>query len=127
MLARRLFSAPYSARMDKRVHPIPKPAPPRHYIKEWRDFRGFTQERLAERVGLTAGAISQLERGLTGYTQPTIEALADALNCEPGDLLDRNPLVEGQVVDLVSRLRHAPPALRQQVLDVVEAMVKAKN
>jgi transcriptional regulator with XRE-family HTH domain len=41
---------------------------------------------------ITPGALSQLERGETNYTRATLEALADALRCEPGDLLIRNPL-----------------------------------
>ena len=42
-------------------------------------------ERLAERIDVTAGALSQLERGDTGYTQPMLEALVEALSCEPAD------------------------------------------
>jgi transcriptional regulator with XRE-family HTH domain len=69
-----------------------KEGPPRHFIKEWRKHRRLSQERLAERVGVTHGAIGQLERGLTSYTQPMLEALADALQCTPADLIMRNPL-----------------------------------
>jgi len=63
----------------------------RHFIKEWRKFRGLTQEQLAERVGVAISSISQLETMKQGYSQPTLEAIADALNCEPADLLMRNP------------------------------------
>ena len=76
----------------------------RHFVKEWRKFRGLTQERLADRTPFTTGAISQLETGRTKYTQDMIEALAFALECEPGDLLSRDPMKEGEVVDLLSRL-----------------------
>lgn len=61
------------------------------FIRAWRKFRELTLERLAERVGVTAGAISQLERGDVAYTQPMLEALAEALNCEPADLIVRDP------------------------------------
>lgn len=74
-----------------RVRPLPKRRLPRHYIKQWRAFRGLTQEQLAERVGVTHGTISQLERGLIAYTQPMLESLAFALQCEPADLIMRNP------------------------------------
>ena len=46
---------------------------------------------LAEKLDLTHGAISQLERGLVGWTQPTLAALAKALECTPADLIGRNP------------------------------------
>lgn len=64
---------------------------PRHFIREWRKFRLLTLERLAERIDVTHGALSQLERGETNYTQPMLEALADALQCTPGDLITRPP------------------------------------
>lgn len=63
----------------------------RHFIKEWRKFRGLTQEQLAERIGVAVSSISQLETMKQGYSQPTLEAIADALDCEPADLLMRNP------------------------------------
>lgn len=63
----------------------------RTFFREWRKFRNLTLEALAERIGVTAGALSQLERGETGYTQPMLEALANAMNCEPADLLIRDP------------------------------------
>lgn len=61
------------------------------YIREWRKFRNLTLAKLADRLDVTAGALSQLERGDTAYTQPMLEALADALSCEPADLITRNP------------------------------------
>lgn len=66
----------------------------RHFIKEWRKYRRLTQEVLAEKAGMTAGAISQLESGIINYTQPSLEALANALGCTPADLLGREPGTE---------------------------------
>jgi transcriptional regulator with XRE-family HTH domain len=77
--------------MAKRVVTRFKKAKPGHFIREWRKFRTFTQERLAARVDLSVSSISQLENGEQGYSQPTLEALAEALGCQPGDLLMRNP------------------------------------
>lgn len=83
---------------------IPKDGPPRHYVREWRRFRGLTQERLAERTPFTVGAISQLETGRTSYTQPMLEALAVALDCKAGDLISRDPNKDGDVVQLFNDL-----------------------
>lgn len=110
--------------MAKTVKPIPKPTRPRHYVREWRKHRGLTQETLAERIGKTHGAISQLERGLIDYTQGMLEALAYALRCEPGDLLSINPEKEGEVIDLTVLLRHAPPVVRQQAFAVVQTLLQ---
>jgi transcriptional regulator with XRE-family HTH domain len=83
---------------------IPKDGPPRHYVREWRKFRGLTQERLAERTPYTTGAISQLETGRTKYTQDMLEALAAALDCKAGDLISRNPFMESDVISLFGDL-----------------------
>lgn len=63
----------------------------RTFIREWRKKNKLTLERLAEEIGVTAGAISQLERGQVQYTQPMLEALAAALHCSPSDLISRSP------------------------------------
>lgn len=64
---------------------------PGHYIRQWRERRKETQESLAEKVGLTHGAIHQLETGATSYRQKTLEAIASALECSPSELLDIDP------------------------------------
>jgi transcriptional regulator with XRE-family HTH domain len=79
----------------------PKVKRPHQYIREWRLHRGLTQERLAARVGMSPGAISQLENGHINYTQPRLEALAEALSCAPGDLLDKDPNLEAALSDLM--------------------------
>src|SRR4051794_37976533 len=78
--------------MGKKVISRLKPEKPRHFIKEWRNHRNLTQEVLAERVEMSASSISQIETGEQGFTDSTLYALADALNCDAGDLLMRNPL-----------------------------------
>lgn len=64
---------------------------PSHFIKQWRKFRKMTQEKLADEIGVAVSTISQLESGKQGYSQATLEALAEALQCDPADLLMRNP------------------------------------
>jgi transcriptional regulator with XRE-family HTH domain len=63
----------------------------RHFIREWREFRGFTQEQLADMLGTTKTSISRIEDLKQGYTQDFLEACADALGIHPGVLLTRPP------------------------------------
>lgn len=49
----------------------------------------WTQEQLAERVGVDAETISRFERGVNLPSLPTLDGLAEALNVEVGDLLAR--------------------------------------
>jgi len=92
-------------------------------VREWRKFRSLTQEQLAERIGKTHGAISQLENGKIDYTQGMLEALSDALRCDPGDLLSRDPQVEGAVIDLMRILRAATNADQAKALRVIREVL----
>lgn len=64
---------------------------PRLYLREWRKHRGLSQERLAERLGTNKSVISELESGKARWNGDHLAALADALDCEPVDLIVRNP------------------------------------
>jgi len=63
----------------------------RTYLREWRKFRKLTQEQLAEKLGVNRSWISMIETGEKQYTQEFLEGAAIALNCEPADLLVRDP------------------------------------
>ena len=51
----------------------------------------MTQERLAARVEMSVPQVSKIENGKQGYRQEALQALAEALNCEPADLLRPPP------------------------------------
>lgn len=74
---------------------IAKPASPkqrrRHFIKEWREYRGLTQDQLAERLVMSKASLSRIENYLQPYTQDFLEACAAALLTEPASLIMRNP------------------------------------
>lgn len=105
-----------------KVRPFPKRRARRTFIREWRQHRGLTLEQLAERTDLTHGAISQLERGLINYTQPTLESIADALRCEPADLIMRPP--NSAVWSIWDNVRDLPEPEQRQIAAVIEAMRK---
>lgn len=96
-------------------------ARPSHFVREWRKFRGYSQERLAEMVGVTHGAISQLETGKTHYTQAMLEALAEALMTEPASLLMRDPTAQDAIWSIWER---AKPAQRRQIEAIADTIVK---
>ena len=56
-------------------------------LSERRKQLGWTQEMLAERVGVDAETISRIERGAHLPSLPTLDRLAVALRCSAGDLL----------------------------------------
>jgi transcriptional regulator with XRE-family HTH domain len=84
----------------------------------------LTIEQLAERVGVTHGAIGQLERGEVNYTQPMLEAIADALMCEPGDLVSRDPGSTNSIWLVWSR---ASEAERDQIVRIAETITEKRS
>src|SRR3712207_6139239 len=80
------------------------------HLRRLREAAGLTQEELAERAGLTAKGISDLERGRRRRPYPhTTRCLADALGLsehERGSLfaaVDRKVAGEGERVDIGGR------------------------
>ena len=92
------------------------------FIRQWRKVRGLTLEECAERSGMSKGNLSNIETGKTGYNQATLEALAYALQCEPVDLLIRNPADADSIWSLWER---AQPAQRKQLLGIIDGFLKA--
>lgn len=84
----------------------------KHFIREWREYRGLSLRKLADRmekspgVPLTSHAnIGRIETNQQPYSQDILEAIADALNVSVTDLLTVDPTKDGEVVDLVRLIK----------------------
>lgn len=102
--------------------PKPRRARTRHYFREWREYRGLTQDRAIERLGWSQSKISRIEGGKTPYNEDDLAAAADAYRCTPAELIEVNPLVEGEVVDLMQVLRAADPKARAAALAMLREL-----
>lgn len=91
------------------------------FIKAWRDFRGLTQEQLAERVETTPATISRLENGKQPYSQELLECLADALRCRVADLIARPP--DKTRDDLLTLLEAMDDERRAQAARILRALI----
>lgn len=111
-------------RMVTRIGPA---KPFRHFLKEWRQKKGLTQQQLADRLpvgddGKPTGKdqVSRWERNERGMTMDVQAALAEALNLSsPGDLF-RDP----DMPSADELLRAVGPAERNRIFAVIETMVK---
>ncbi len=92
---------------------------PRHFIKQWRKHRGLTQEKLAERIGIARSYLTKIERGDRRYDQPFLEAAAEALRCEPADLIMRDPTATESLWSVWEQLT---PTERVQAFAVIQAI-----
>lgn len=99
-----------------------------HHIRAWRQHRGLTLQRLEERLEREPGeplisrvSLGRIERGEQPYSQPVLEALAEALQCTPAELLTVDPTKEGEVIDLMRLIRSLDP----QRLEMATRMLRA--
>ncbi|HAH11529.1 MAG TPA: hypothetical protein DCL48_15655 [Alphaproteobacteria bacterium] len=94
------------------------------YLKQWREYRGLSQQRLADRIESSKGYISDLERGIRRYNQDLLEALADALNCDPADLLIRDPSDPEGIWSIWDQV---PKTERPRLVAMIRALVGSKT
>jgi transcriptional regulator with XRE-family HTH domain len=75
------------------------------FFRRWRKHRGYTQEELADMVGMATSSISQLERGEQGFSDHTLIVISEALNCTPADLLARDPKSDNDPLSVWRRIK----------------------
>ena len=89
----------------------------RHFLREWRKFRGYTLENVAERIGMSHQNLGKIERGKVPYTEPLIEILADIYRTDRGSLIMRDPTLPDPLWSIYDQL--APPD-RQRFVATLE-------
>lgn len=65
---------------------------PGHFIREWRNFRGLSQEKVEELTGIDRSYLGRIERGRRRYNEAILEKLAKAYQCTPNDLINVPPV-----------------------------------
>ena len=87
---------------------------PKNNLRAWREFRDFTQQELAAKVGTTAAVISLLENGQRGLSASWLKRLAPHLNVRPGFLLDHTP--DDLTADILEAWANVPVENRSDAL-----------
>lgn len=96
----------------------------RHFLREWREHRGYKQDQAAEMIGVSQSFLSRVENGKVKYVQPFLERVAEVYGCGPGDLVMRNPLDKSSLWSIHDQLAKAPAEKREQAAAIVEALLK---
>ncbi len=91
----------------------------RTFIRQWREHRGLTLEQLADRVDMTPSYLSMFERGMRGYTQNTLEAIAEALQTDAASLLMRDPTKDDAIWSV---WEEAKSGERKMILDIAKTI-----
>lgn len=55
-------------------------------VRAWREYRGLTQEEVAEQMGISQSAYSQMEKPDASLRRATLKKIADALDVLPEQL-----------------------------------------
>jgi transcriptional regulator with XRE-family HTH domain len=95
---------------------------PPHFIRSWRKHRGLTLEQLAERIGMSHQNLGKIERYKVPYNEELLELLADALRCETGDIIMRDPSKSDGIWSLWETIAGLNPAEARQAVEVVKAL-----
>lgn len=90
---------------------------PRHFLRQWRKFRGYTLEHVAERVGMTHQNLGKIERGMVPYNEPLLDALAEIYRADRGSLIMRDPEVKDSFWSIYDQL---PAPERKRLVEKVE-------
>lgn len=100
---------------------------PPHYARQWREAKKIngkpmTQQQLADALGTSKSVISDLERFVLQLSPKWARRLADALDTQPGHILDHDPEeLPADVFDIWSKIA---PADRDQAKKVLKSFVR---
>jgi transcriptional regulator with XRE-family HTH domain len=100
-----------------------KPAHRLTFIRQWRNKRGYSLDRLADMVPMDKSNLSKVERGILPYNQEMLERLAEALMTDPASLLMRDPTSQDAIWTI---WENASEGEKQQIEAIAQALVKAR-
>lgn len=98
--------------------------PVKTYFKEWREWKGWTQQELADRLETTKQTVSRVENGTRDWGKGYLEAFAHIIGTpNPTDPITRPP---NAPITLDDMLRDATPEKRQQIYDFADFVLRSK-
>lgn len=100
--------------------PIHRPT----FIRQWRQHRGYSLDKLADMVPMDKSNLSKVERGFLPYNQEMLERLADALMTDPASLLMRDPTRPNAIWSIWDQ---ASAGERQQIEAIAQALISARK
>ena len=91
-------------------------------IKQSRKAKGMTQEVLAERLGVSIGYVSQVERGITKISLDLLGAISSVLDCNIASLISESAVnSNGYMEDeIFSEIRKLDNKKRKYILKFLQ-------
>lgn len=99
------------------------------HVKAARKSRRLTQERLAEKLDVSVGYVSQIERGITKISLEMLAAVAVALDYDitallNGVTIESDGYLADEVIDLLKQLT---PENRKLVLKIMSCIMEQQK
>ena len=95
-------------------------------IREARKERGLTQQDLANQLGRTAAAISDLERGKVQVNATDLYQISQFLN-RPIEYFYGEDYLGSDVQDLIAIIRKMPKDIRKEILPNIKIMLQMQE
>ena len=98
----------------------------RWFLKEWLKYRNLTYEKFAERLGTSKGVISDLANSRERYHRDHLWEFAQILDCEPWEIINRNPLEPPPVgiESIAETVQRIPIDERERALRAAQSMLE---
>lgn len=95
-------------------------------IKRRRKSRGMTQELLAERLNVSIGYVSQVERGITKISLELLGAISSILECDIAELISESVPSQNKYMDteFTAAFNRLDDRRRRYILTIMELTEK---
>ncbi len=98
-------------------------------IKIKRKASGQTQEQLAEKLSVTVGYVSQLERGVTKISLDTLSEICAILNCDMSFFITGTATGENSYLkdELISKFSALTQTQKKIIVDFIDVLIRNNN
>ena len=91
-------------------------------IKQARKARGLTQETLAERLNVSIGYVSQVERGITKISLDLLGAISSILECDVASFVSESAIKSGEYLEseIIGEIKKLDNSKRKYILEIIK-------
>lgn len=96
-------------------------------LKSLRELRGWSQEELAKRLGVSRSKIGNYEQGTREPGFEDLEAFADIFNVPIGYLVDDAPVIPPQILKYAEIIMNLSPESQEEAMNFVDFLENKKK
>ena len=91
-------------------------------IKKARKAKGITQDVLAERLNVSIGYVSQVERGITKISLDLLGAISSILECDIASLITESATNSNEYMEseILSEIRKLDGKKKKYILEIIK-------